>query len=188
MCLSYQGELPSTVPLVCPVLQLEGGRILSPVLILCSWVIYSPNTRVSTTVLPRQGAGPIFMSVAVSEGQDQCFHSHDLTSSSPICQRWKEVGIKWKEGPIFHCPFYPVVDWGRGQLSKAYILPARSLSLFPHHQGHLYVAALERIRDIFPTCDEQKMGGIQSAECRRWQSRPRLSTWPLVATEVSSST
>ena len=50
--------------------QMSGGAI-SPALLPSSWFTDAPSTRASSTVLPRQGAGPALLSAAASEGQGQ---------------------------------------------------------------------------------------------------------------------
>lgn len=64
---------------------------------LCQFCSHNPGarligthiTRPSSTVLPRQGAGPTLPCTAASEEQEKLFCSPDPEVSSPVCRSWQ---------------------------------------------------------------------------------------------------
>lgn len=82
------------------------------------------TNRVSSSKLPRSGAGPALPHAVAGEGQVQFSHSCDPRASSLACLRWQ--GVR-RRGTFFSSPMPPLGRWGgQGQLFCSPVLWASS--------------------------------------------------------------
>lgn len=102
----------------------------------------------SSTVLPRESAGPSLLSVAVGEGQGQFSHSHDPKASSLASHRWQ--GTRGGEVGIFSlfAPPHNRQESGSDVLCSA---PLGWILCNPHIQGQRYCVSQVRYRGHPPS-------------------------------------
>lgn len=99
----------------------------------------APITRVSSTLLPRQGARPTLLSSTASVGHGQFSYSHDLGASSLACHRWGGM----REGRRAAPP---------SRQEASLTLPHFCPQAGPHTQSQLCCAAQVRYRACSLKC------------------------------------
>jgi hypothetical protein len=121
---------------------------------VCSTVSFRHSSS-SSTVLPRQGAGPALPSIAAGEGQGKLSYYHDPGVNSPACHRWQggkgeHLSLAYTTAQQTHCRA------GSLTLRLSWLVTLASTT-----RGQLCCVAQARYRVCSPQCYSQ--GGAKPA-------------------------
>lgn len=131
-------------------------------------VTFRLTNRVSSSMLPRQGAMSALPCAADGEGLGQFAYSHGPGASSLTCHKWQ--GVRGMEG-IFLLAMPPQGRSGSRVCLLAFI-PSGLAHLCPCQQCQLYRAAQGRLRVCSPQCICIAKANASGGQCQFSRSHP----------------